>query len=99
MKSKRILVTALVCALAASTSLAQTAPKMKMTTEIPPDISTPDSVETRIGTLKFTDGFPDGATTQKLYDNLDFLRGVEAFLRGMPGASLVGMRTGYQKQG
>jgi hypothetical protein len=30
---------------------------MKMTTEIPPQITTPDSVETRLGTLKFFDGF------------------------------------------
>jgi hypothetical protein len=43
-----------------------TAPKMKMTTEIPPEITTPDSVETSIGTLKFFDGFLDKATVQKL---------------------------------
>ena len=28
-------------------------PKMKMTTPIPPEITTPDSAETRIGTLNF----------------------------------------------
>src|SRR5580698_8255552 len=67
---------------------AQTPPKMKMTTEIPPEITTPDSVETRIGTLKFFDGFPDDNTTRLVYDNLDFQRGVEAFLRGIPGASI-----------
>ena len=32
--------------------------KMKMTTDIPPEITTPDSVETRLGTLIFFDGFP-----------------------------------------
>jgi len=41
-------------------------PKMKMTTDIPEAITTPDSVETRLGTLKFFDGFPDDATTQKV---------------------------------
>ena len=51
-------------------------PKMKMTTDIPPEITTPDSVETRIGTLKFFDGFPDDKTTQLVYDNLDFMPGV-----------------------
>jgi hypothetical protein len=51
-------------------------PKMKMTTDIPPSLVTPDTVETRIGTLKFTDGFPDDATAAKVYDNLDFQRGV-----------------------
>ena len=49
-------------------------PKMKMTTPIPPSITTPDSVDTRIGTLKFFDGFPDDATVQKVMDNLDFMR-------------------------
>jgi hypothetical protein len=48
------------------------APKMKMTTAIPPEITTPDSVETRIGTLKFFDGMPDAATVEKACDNLDF---------------------------
>jgi hypothetical protein len=32
---------------------------MKMTADIPPEITTPDSVETRLGTLKFFDGLPD----------------------------------------
>ena len=77
----------------------QSVPKMKMTTDIPPEITTPDSVETRLGTLKFFDGFPDDATVEKVMDNLDFSRGVQAFLSGMPGASLVGMRTGFQKLG
>jgi hypothetical protein len=48
---------------------------MKMTTEIPPEIITPDGVETRLGTLKFVDGFPDDSTVQKVYDNLDFIHG------------------------
>ena len=34
------------------------------TMDIPPEITTPDTVETRIGTLKFLDGFPDDATVQ-----------------------------------
>ena len=37
---------------------------MKTKTDIPPEITTADSVETRIGTLKFFDGFPDDATVQ-----------------------------------
>jgi hypothetical protein len=35
---------------------------MKMTTDIPESNTTPDSVETRIGTLKFFDGFPGNTT-------------------------------------
>jgi hypothetical protein len=77
-----------------STAIAQ-----KMKTDIPQSITTPDSVETRFGTLKFQDGFPDDATVQKVYDNLDFQRGVQAFLTAMPGANLAGMRHGLQEIG
>ena len=78
---------------------AQTPPKMKMTTDIPAAITTPDKVETRLGTLNFFDGFPDDATVEKVYDNLDFERGVQAFLTAMPGASVYGLREGLRSQG
>jgi len=65
-------------------------------TDIPSAIVTPDNVDTRLGTLKFKDGFPDDATVQKVYDNLDFQRGVQAFLTAMPAASLVAMRKGIR---
>jgi hypothetical protein len=74
-------------------------PKMKMTTDIPASIITPDSVETRLGTLNFFDGYPDDATTELVYDNLDFMNGVQAFLSAMPGASAEGFRTGWATQG
>ena len=99
MKTSSLLAAALAAAMITVNAGAQTPPAMKMTTPIPPQITTPDSVETRLGTLKFFDGFPDDATTQKVYDNLDFQRGVQTFLSGMSGASLVGMRTGFQKLG
>ena len=35
-----------------------------MATDIPAAITIPDSVETRLGTLRFTDGFPDDATVR-----------------------------------
>jgi hypothetical protein len=44
--------------LAASVSIpanAQNTPQMKMTTDIPQSITTPNSVETRLGMLKFFD--------------------------------------------
>ena len=81
------------CFYPARSVFGQTAPpKMKMTTNIPVAITTPDSVETRLGTLHFADGIPDDATVEKVYDNLDFERGVQAFLTAMPGASLYAMR-------
>ncbi len=39
--------------------IAKEPPKMKMTTEVPEGIATPDSLETHIGTLKSFDGVPD----------------------------------------
>jgi hypothetical protein len=39
---------------------------MKMTTDIPAAITTPDKAETRLGTLKFFDGLPDDATVEKV---------------------------------
>jgi hypothetical protein len=92
-KTKRILVVAtFVCALATSTAHAQTAPKMKMTTEIPPEITTPDSVGTLLGTLRFSNGRPDAATVKKVYDNLDFIRGVDVFLNTLSAVRLQSAR-------
>ena len=82
----------------AATAVAEP-PEMKMTTEIPANILTPQSVETRIGTLNFFDGFPDDATTEKVYEHLDFMRGVEAFLTAIPGASVEAIRRGMASQG
>ena len=58
-------------------------------------ISTPDRVESRLGTLEFVDGAPTEATAALLYDNLDFMHGVEAFINSFPGASLAAMRRGF----
>ena len=73
--------------------------KYKMTTDIPASITTPDKVDTRLGTLKFFDGYPDSATVQKVYDNLDFQRGVQAFLNNLPAASAYALRTGLRTYG
>src|SRR6195256_4727357 len=75
------------------------APKMKMTTDIPPSLVTPNTVETRIGTLKFTDGFPDDATAAKVYDNLDFQRGVQAYLAALPAVSIEAFLKGFTEFG
>ena len=62
--------------------------------KIPEGIMTPDKVKTRIGTLKFFDGIPTKETARLCYDNLDFLRGVEAFMHGIPVTSLEAIRQG-----
>jgi hypothetical protein len=60
---------------------------------------TPDKVETRIGTMDFFDGMPTAEIVQKVYDNLDFLRGVEVFLNGIPATSIEGLQLGIVEAG
>jgi hypothetical protein len=67
--------------------------------KIPKSIMTPDKVETRLGTLEFYDGMPTDETAQKVFDNLDFLRGVEVFLNFIPATSIEGLRTGMIETG
>jgi hypothetical protein len=68
-------------------------------TPIPSEIMTPDTVETSLGTLKFFDGVPTRETAEVVYDNLDRMRGVEAFLNAMPGASVYALVKGQQSIG
>ena len=68
-------------------------------TKIPEQIMTPDKVETRIGELNFYDGVPTQATVQKVYDNLDYLRGIDVFLNFIPACNIEGMRTGTASLG
>jgi hypothetical protein len=58
-------------------------------------ISTPDRVESRLGTLEFADGTPSAATAELLYDHLDFLHGVEGFINAYPAASVAAIRKGF----
>jgi hypothetical protein len=62
-------------------------------------ISTPDQVESRLGTLEFDDGAPSEETAALLYDNLDFQHGVQAFLGAFPGASVAAMHRGLRSIG
>ena len=70
-----------------------------MTTPMPPGVAAPDSVETRLGTLRFTDGFPDEATVGKLFDNLDFQRAVQAYLLALPAVSQAANRNAIRQLG
>ena len=67
--------------------------------KIPPAITTPDKVETNIGTLEFKDGAPTAATVQKVRDSVDYVRGVDAFMNSFSGASALAIRKGFQSIG
>ena len=62
-------------------------------------ISTPNEVDTPIGTLKFLDGAPLPETAEKAYDYLDTSRAMDTFLKGQPAASLVQLIKGAQSLG
>ena len=49
----------------------------------------PDKIKTDFGTLKFSGGaFPDEASTQKIYDELDLQRATQAYMDFMPALSV-----------
>ena len=62
-------------------------------------ISTPNEVETSIGSLKFLDGAPLPETAEKVYDYLDTTRAMDTFLKGQPAASLVQLIKGAHSLG
>jgi hypothetical protein len=96
MKAKTLtqLAVATLIATGMATTVSAQSPKMKMTTESPPQVTTPDKVDTSIGTLKFFDGVPTQESVQVLYDNLDRMHAVEAFLAGLRAASTFALYEG-----
>jgi len=90
-----LLSVALVAAIAATAS----AETYKMTTPIAPGVATPDRLKTSIGTLKLSDGFPSTETIDKIYDNLDRSRALQAYLLAIPTVNQAGMRDSLRKFG
>jgi hypothetical protein len=83
MDTKTGLCAALAAALAITSAHAQT--------------TTPDSVKTRIGDLKFEKGFPTEETTKKLFDEMDYQRAVQAYLWAYPAVSFESIRIGAKR--
>ena len=50
-----------------------------------------ETLDTRVGKLDFEAGYPTPATVEKLYDELDFQRAVQAYLWALPMASYGAM--------
>ncbi len=75
------------------------APQVKYSTPMPPGVASPDRVESRLGTLNFFDGFPDQASAEKLFDNLDFQRAVQAYLLAIPAVSQAANRNAIRTLG
>ena len=101
MKTLQFVTAAMIVALAVCTigTASEAPPKYKMTTDIPPQLTTPDTVETSIGTLEFFDGVPVGNTKETLFDFVDRGRAVEAFINMTPAASMYSLRQGHRDFG
>lgn len=67
--------------------------------QTPASISTPDTVNSRIGTLEFKDGAPSKATLDKVFDNIDYTHAYEAFVNTMQGVNAAAIRKGLQDIG
>ncbi len=80
----------------ATTAGAQT---FRMTTQIAPGVATPNQLDTSIGTLNLRDGFPLPDTLEKIYDNLDRSRALQAYLLAIPIVNQAGMRDSLRKFG
>ena len=62
-------------------------------------LGAPDKVDTRIGTLEFSDGVPSDATAMSIYDTIDFTRALNVYNNSFRGASAVGLKKGFQSVG
>lgn len=71
----------------------------KMSTPIAPGVATPDRLDTSIGTLHLSDGNPDAATVEKIYENLDRSRALQAYLLAIPIVNQAGMRDSIRQYG
>jgi len=61
-----------------------------------------ETLDTRIGKLEFThafvDGYPTDATVEKLFDEMDFQRAVQAYIWSVPLVSMAQWRYAHEKQ-
>ena len=83
-----------------SSGPAPSARKPEFAAKVPESVTTPDRVHTELlGDLEFFDGMPCKETVRKAYDFLDFARGTETFLNGIPAASVHAMLEGLAETG
>ena len=71
---------------------AQSARAQQKANDTPTGITTPDKVDTRIGTMEFKDGMPSKDTVAKIYDNLDFTHAFDAFVNTFQGVNMAAIR-------
>ena len=75
------------------------AKKLGTAFDVPSNVFVPDELDSRLGKLTFTDGAPSDETVEKIYDNLDFTRALDAYMNGYQLASLKAMHNGLLAHG
>jgi hypothetical protein len=71
----------------------------QISSETMKSIKTPDKLPTSLGTLEFKDGAPSKETVTKIYDYLDRMHAVEAFVNAYQGASTMAIFKGFNAAG
>jgi hypothetical protein len=74
-------------------------PNLKYSTPIAPGVAVPDTIESSIGTLNLNYGYPSADTVEKIYDNLDRSRALQAYLMAIPVVNQAGMRDSLSQFG
>jgi len=94
-----MVVTAIVTILVTGVVTMAAAQTFRMTTAIAPGVATPNRLDTSIGTLNLSDGVPATDTIEKIYDNLDRSRALQAYLLAIPIVNQAGMRDSLRQFG
>src|SRR5690242_7280432 len=53
------------------------------------------TIDPRIGELKYENGYPTKETSQKLYDEMDFQRASQAYMWSVPAVSIAAIRADW----
>jgi hypothetical protein len=73
--------------------------RFKFSTPMGPGVAVPDKIESSIGTLNLRYGYPKADTVEKIYDNLDRSRALQAYLMAIPIVNQAGMRDSLASSG
>ena len=84
---------------AQSVAGAEASPTYKYSTPIASGVAVPDRLESSIGTLNLHYGYPEAGTVEKIYDNLDRSRALQAYLMAIPIVNQAGMRDSIRQFG
>lgn len=53
------------------------------------------TIDTRVGELKYENGYPTQETSQKLYDEMDLQRASQAYMWSVPAVNFASIRAGW----